>query len=151
MNKKPQTQEAAKALFIKYLQDHRLRKTPERMAILDEIYSRDGHFDIDSLFMDMHSKNYGVSRATLYNTIGLLEESKLVVKYQNGRDMAQYERAFDTKPHEHMICLTCGAIIEISDSRLDRILASASRQTKFEITHHSLYIYGRCKACQGKK
>ena len=62
-------QEQVRQIFEEYLESHGHRKTPERFAILSEVYAYDGHFDIESLYGTMKSRNYRVSRATLYNTL----------------------------------------------------------------------------------
>jgi Fur family ferric uptake transcriptional regulator len=131
-----------KKIFREYLESRQMRKTPERFAILDEIYSREGHFDIETLFDYMTSKNYRVSRATLYNTIELLSDCRLVVRHKFGRSQAQYEKTYQAGQHDHLIDTTTGKVIEFSDPRINEIIKSACDEHSFQLHHYALYIYG---------
>lgn len=96
----------------------------------------------------MKNKNYRVSRATLYNTIELLLDCGLVIKHQFGKNIAQFEKAYACKQHDHMICVECGKVFEFCDPRIQEISKTAGEVLEFKITHHSVYFYGLCKECR---
>jgi len=137
-------------IFSEYLEHGGHRKTPERFAILREIYTVDGHFDIELLHGRMQRTKCQVSRATLYNTMELLLDARLVRKHQFGTTQAQFEKAHIRGQHDHVICDGCGKVQEFCDPRIQSVRNTVAGVLGFSVSHHALHIHGTCADCQQK-
>ncbi len=140
-------------LFSRYLEDNQLRKTKERFAILEIIYTHQHHFDADSLYKFLRERNYSISRATVYNTLELLVACGLVRKHYFGEGTARYERAYGSRQHDHLICRDCGEVLEFCDPRIHEIQTTIGKLLNFRIEDRSLTIFGTCKdpQCTNRK
>jgi Fur family ferric uptake transcriptional regulator len=136
-----------KEAFTQYMIEKSLRKTTERYKILEHICQIRGHFDVEMLRQQLDEQNFHVSRASIYNTIELLMDARLVVRYQFSSQVAQYELKALAVTHHHVICNYCGAIKEIKNDKISKEIATF-RITKFTHEYHSLFIYGLCSKCK---
>jgi Fur family ferric uptake transcriptional regulator len=145
--------ESIKNILTDYLVEHKLRKTPERFALLEAVYDREDHFDAETLYLEMKKKNYKVSRATVYNTLEVLLNCNLIVKHQFGKKLALFEKSFGYRQHDHLICNTCDKIMEFCDPRIMKTQIMLEELFQFKINTHNLHFYGTCTNphCDGKK
>jgi Fur family ferric uptake transcriptional regulator len=138
-------------LFSDYLDKKQLKYTPERKVILKEVFSLSHHFEADELFFKLRKrKGQRISRATVYRTLPLLEESGLIRRVVFIDKHTHYELVYGNMHHEHLICIKCGNVIEFYNKALEDSLEEVAREHSFQPIGHKLEITGYCKKC-GKK
>ncbi len=138
-----------KKILTNYLELNKLRKTPERYAILDAVYSLGGHFTLEELSGKLNAElNFPVSRATLYNTLRLFMELRLVIRHRF-QGSTKYEACYDNNSHSHQICTVCGKVIEVKSPQISEAINSLHMK-RFRKDGYTLYIYGICSTCQAK-
>ena len=140
------TKAAAMATFTQFMSQHKLRRTPERFAILEKVFDMSTHFSIDALHSQLDDSGYHVSRATVYNTIELLTRCGLVRRHTFAAQSPQYEKISGLTKHYHLVCSRCGKVKEIKDAEIDQILGTR-RFGKFHPAYIDLNVYGLCATC----
>ena len=134
--------------FNQFLDLKKMRKTPERFAILDCIIDFQSHFTIEQLMQSMEQQAYHVSQATIYNTLQLLVEARVVIRHAFDGLQVQYEKA-GNQPHSHLICQLCGKVKEVRDTNFIAFM-NTRKFTAFTADHYTLYVYGMCSTCARK-
>ena len=136
--------------FQNFLGTQGLRLTRERVALVREIFSIHYHFEADELLLKMKQKSVKISRATIYRTLELLVKSGMVRRVHLGEDHYHYEHVKGDSHHDHLICTTCGSVIEFHDPALETRTLEICDKKKFTHTFHNLQILGICDSCRRK-
>ena len=145
--KKVSVLQAVERILDNYLEMNNHRKTPERYAILKAVYDIGGHFTLEELGQKLSDDyRFPVSRATLYNTLNLFMELRLVIRHRF-QGTTKYEAVFAGENHCHQICTVCGKVTEVKSPE---IVAAVEQMhlRRFRKDGFSLYIYGICSTCQ---
>ena len=136
-------------IFSDYLEKKLLRYTQERRCILKEVFAIHGHFEADELYLKLRqNSDHRISRATVYRTLPLLEESGLIRRVAFVDKHTHYENVYGHKHHEHLICLKCGKVTDFYKKSLEDALEIVAKENEFESVAHKLEITGYCKDCQ---
>lgn len=136
--------------FQQFLGNQGLKLTNERKALVREIFASHYHFEADELLFKMKEKRVKISRATVYRTLELLVKSGMVRRVHLGEDHYHYEHVTGNSHHDHLICTTCGTVIEFNDPVLEARQHEICERKKFTPTFHNLQILGVCDSCHRK-
>lgn len=129
-----------------HLEANDCRKTPERYAILDAIYSMNGYFTMEEIAKHLANNNFNVSRGTLYNAMKLFVELRLVLRHRFLKT-TKYEACYASDNHCIQMCTVCGKFTDINIPQLNEALDSF-KYKRFRKDCYSVYVYGVCSSCQ---
>lgn len=137
--------------FKQLLKKNGLKFTIQREVILETLYNADEHLTPEMLhkLIQENYPNLKTGIATIYRTLGLLENEEIVTSLSFGAQGKKYELGAK-EHHDHMICTECGAITEFVDDAIEKRQRVIAEQFGFEMTDHSMQIYGICADCQKK-
>jgi len=140
------TKKEIKAILDEYLDARGHRRTRERYEILETVYEMNGHFTLQDLGRKMEEKRFPVSKATLYNTMNLFMELRLVIRHRfQGTTM--YEARLKNENHCHQVCTVCGKVTELNLPEIVHAIDNTHLK-RFHKDGFSLYVYGICSTCQ---
>lgn len=134
-------------IFRDYLRRRGLRSTSQRDDIAKVFFASQRHISVDELYGAVRRVNPRVGYATVYRTMKLLTEFGLAVESHFREGEARYESA-EGQHHDHLICVTCGSIVEFEEERIEALQAEVARGMGFEFTGHKMELYGVCGGCQ---
>ena len=136
------------AMFRRYLHDQKLKFTPERAMMLDAVLRKDRLFDPEQLVADLKALGHRVSRATVYRTLGHLQDAGIVRQVFFDNKQSYYEVSVGREAHDYLICAATGRVIEFRNPVLSRLLEEICREHGFEPLSHQLHVFGLSPAAQ---
>ena len=136
--------------FEEYLSTHEGRYTLQKRVIVDEIFKIKDHFEIEDFIDRLRADKAKLSRATVYRTVKQLLDAGLIQKISTRDGKVFYERSNPDTHHDHIICNSCGKILEIKESFITDYLSIYCQKIGFLPEYRSLHLYGECSKCRKK-
>ena len=113
-----------------------LKYTPQRVAVLEEIVKGQGHRECEDIYLALKQKGSHVSRATVYRTMDILVVNNFARKMEIGDGRSRYESKVDSPHHDHLICTSCGNIVEFLDQDIEDLQEKIAKHYHFILKKH---------------
>lgn len=136
--------------FREHLRGQRLKSTAQRDTIARVFFETQRHISVEELYREVKRRNPRIGYATVYRTMKLLTECGLAAERHFRDGEARYESA-EKRHHDHLICETCGRIVEFEEERIEALQAQTARRLGFRFTGHKMELYGVCRECQPRR
>jgi Fur family ferric uptake transcriptional regulator len=135
-----------------YMAKKGLRSTSQRRLIIDTFFEGAPHMTIEDLLAEVRTRDKGIGYATVYRTLKLLAECGVASERRFGDGLSRYELADEaTTHHDHLICVSCGKIIEFEEPRIEELQDEIAERYGFEISSHKHEMYGTCSDCRAER
>lgn len=137
--------------LTEYLSGQGLKATRQREAILKTFTAAGRHLSAEELYLLVKKTARGTGYATVYRTLKLLTEAGLAAERRFDDGVTRYEYSSTNQHHDHLICTSCGRIIEFENRQIEQLQQHVARKNQFLVQSHRLELYGLCERCQNKK
>ena len=121
------------------------RLTAQREAVLEALRATDSHPDPHWLYLQVREKVPHVSLGTIYRALHVLQDAGLVRKLISSGAVSRWDG--DTQEHDHVLCISCGRLMDISLDAVKGMDERVARRTGYKIMRHRLEFYGLCPQC----
>lgn len=127
-----------------------LKTTLPRLKVLSILESsKVRHMSAEDVYKLLLSEDESIGLATVYRVLTQFEDAGLVIRHNFEGDRAVFELN-DEGHHDHMVCMTCGSVIEFIDQRIEELQEKVASDHGFDIQDHSMTLYGICKRCKSR-
>lgn len=137
--------------FVDFISSQGMSVTTQRKAIAQAFFSYPGHHTSDEFYQHISKIDPGIGHTTVYRTLKLLCAAGLASETQFTDNVARYEVADPNSHHDHLICLSCGKVVEVYDPRIEELQNELAANNGFALKGHSHNLYGICAECQLKE
>ena len=134
--------------FKDVLHQNGLKFTPQRIDVFEEIIYNDGHRECEDIYLALKQRDRNVSRATVYRTMDILVKNDFARKLELGDGRSRYESKLNIPHHDHLICTSCGKIVEFMNQKIENLQEDIAQQYDFILNRHIHQLFGICKKCQ---
>lgn len=142
--------------FEKLLREKGLKVTTQRLAVLTVLSQKpDSHLTAEEIYDLVKVSNPEIGLATVYRTIQMLLELKIIDRINLDDGYVRYELGHvyedeDSHHHHHLICIKCGRVMSFQGDLLEEFEKRIEGKTGFQIQNHDVKLYGYCTDCQEK-
>ena len=139
---------ASLADFLDFMSRKGLNTTSQRRVIAEAFFELPGHHSLEEFYQYILGRDPGIGQTTVYRTLKLLCDAGLATEIHFSDGITRYEVARPDSHHDHIVCLSCGKIVEICDQRIEKLQRELAEKHGVSVNGHVHNLYGLCADCR---